>query len=186
MLFARRHVEPIAKRLRVGLWPRVSWRRSWNYSLLRLARLKASNAAIATGFAVGAFAACTPFLGLQIVIAIALAYALRGDTIAAIAGTFIANPLTMPVIYGGSFQLGCWLLGTEAGLQSALNREMGLGADIGALWEPVLKPMIAGSIPIGIICAAVCFDVVLSAMIKLRAKRGAKMMTIKQTKAATA
>jgi uncharacterized protein len=181
MLFARRHAEPIATRICVGLWPRVSWRRSWGYSLLRLARLKASDTMIATGFAAGVFAACLPFLGLQIIIAIALAFALRGDTIAAVAGTFIANPLTMPLLYGGSFHLGCWMLGTEAVLQAQLNKEMGLGADIAALWEPVLKPMIAGAIPIGIICAAGSFDIVRSAMGRLRAQRKSSAVRSKMT-----
>jgi uncharacterized protein len=171
MLFARRHAENFAMRARIALWPRRSWRRSWQFALLRLSRLKASNEAIAAGFAAGAFAAITPLLGLQIAIAMGLAWVLRVNVASALAGTFVANPLTMPVIYGATFKLGCVLLDHDPATQAALNRLSITSGEIAALWHPVIKPMLAGSIPLGILVAGVSFEIVRVAMFNLRAKR---------------
>jgi uncharacterized protein len=173
MLFARRQSETLLIRTRVALWPRRSWKRSTGYVMGRLARLKATPEHVACGFAAGVFAATTPLLGLQIVLALALAFVLRVHATAAVFGTFAANPLTMPFLYGGSFQLGCLMLGTDPAMQAAMNREAGLAAD--GLIGPVLLPMLLGSIPLGLFLAALSFEIVRNAMVKLRARRGSPL-----------
>jgi uncharacterized protein len=77
----------------------------------------------------------------------------------------------MPVLYGASFQLGCILLGTDSATQTALNRHTSITSDMASLWEPVVKPMLAGSIPLGIVLAAISFEVVRNAMTSLRERR---------------
>jgi uncharacterized protein (DUF2062 family) len=105
MLFRRRKKATQWERFKVWLWPRVSWRRSVLYFVKRTLRLSGSPHAIALGCAVGAFAAFTPFLGLHIVIAVVIAWLLRGNLIAGAVGTFIGNPLSFPFIWAGTYEV---------------------------------------------------------------------------------
>jgi uncharacterized protein (DUF2062 family) len=79
---------------------------------------------IALGLAIGMFVALTPTIGLQMVIALAVAAALRANKAACIPVVWITNPFTAVPIY--SF---CWLLGAkalstngEANLQAVIER----------------------------------------------------------------
>jgi uncharacterized protein (DUF2062 family) len=57
------------------------------------------------------FTGCLPFFGLQIVLGVALAAAIRGNRILAAAGTWISNPLTTLPICWLNYQLGALLIG---------------------------------------------------------------------------
>ena len=65
----------------------------------------------ARGLAAGVFTGCLPFFGLQIVLGVALAAAIRGNRILAAAGTWISNPLTTLPICWLNYQLGVLLIG---------------------------------------------------------------------------
>ncbi len=88
MLFKRRQLPSFAERVRLWLWPRRSWSRSLRYVLYRIVRLRANPHSLALGCAAGVFAACTPLIGGQIVLAAMLALALRANVAAAILATF--------------------------------------------------------------------------------------------------
>jgi len=154
MLFRRRDRPAEWERLRVWLWPRVSWRRSGLYFLKRTARLAGSPHAIAIGAAAGAAVSCTPFLGLHFVLAVVVAWSLRGSLVASAIGTFVGNPLTFPLMWGASYEIGQLMLGDRA------ERPQGVAPDLLAKpWEqlwPVLEPMALGSLPLGLMigCAA--------------------------------
>src|SRR5687767_1644493 len=111
MLFRRRESESILERMRVSLWPRRSWSRSSRYVVYRLRRLAASPHAVALGFAIGVFAAITPFLGLHMIMASLLAWAIGGSIVAAILGTFAGNPLTYPIFWYMTYEVGNLMLG---------------------------------------------------------------------------
>ena len=111
MLLGRRSTEPWAARVRVVLWPRESWRRSLRYQSLRLIRLHRNPHTVALGLAVGAFVAVLPVIGIQMLMAVAIAWLLRGSAAAALAGTFVANPLTYPGLWFASYEMGCMILG---------------------------------------------------------------------------
>jgi uncharacterized protein (DUF2062 family) len=147
MLFKRRDRPGEWDRLRVWLWPRVSWRRSGLYFLKRTARLAGSPHAIAMGAAAGAAVSCTPFLGLHFVLAVVVAWALRGSLVASAIGTFFGNPVTFPLMWGASYEIGQLMLGDRAEPQ-------GVAPDLLARpWEqlwPVLQPMALGSLPLGL------------------------------------
>ena len=84
MLFRRRESESWWERLRVHLWPRRSWSRSGRYVVYRLRRLSASPHAIALGFAAGAFAAATPYIGTHLMMGALVAWAVGGSVVASV------------------------------------------------------------------------------------------------------
>ncbi|MBD2580324.1 DUF2062 domain-containing protein [Oscillatoria sp. FACHB-1406] len=87
------------------------WRRHWRYYYYRLLRLQGTPDAIARGVACGVFAGSFPWLGLQIVIAVVLATATRGNKIAAAAATWVSNPFTYVPIFAFNFKVGQWITG---------------------------------------------------------------------------
>ena len=114
MLFRRREAESVLERMRVHLWPRRSWSRSSRYIVYRLRRLCDTPHAVALGFAVGVFTAVTPFLGTHMAMAALLAWVIGGSVVAALLGTFIGNPLTYPVFWYSTYEVGDLMLGGAA------------------------------------------------------------------------
>lgn len=170
MLFKRRTPQTFAERARTWLWPRRSWTRSLRYFMHRLERLQASPHQVALGCSAGVFVSITPLLGTQMLLAALLAFAIRANIPAALIGTFFGNPLSWPLIWGGTYLAGCYMLGVEnvltfSGLEYYLMRFV----DALATWSPdvidhaitlvwpVLKPMLAGSLPLGLIVATVIY-----------------------------
>jgi uncharacterized protein (DUF2062 family) len=51
-------------------------------------------------------------------VAVALAFLVRGSKSAAVLGTWLSNPLTIPVVYYANYKLGCLLLGYQKTLDS--------------------------------------------------------------------
>jgi uncharacterized protein (DUF2062 family) len=90
---------------------RMSWRRRWRYFYLKFFNLRGKPRAIALGWAIGVFAGCFPLFGLQMMFAIILATLFKGHRLAAIAGTWISNPITYVPIFVFNFKLGKFLLG---------------------------------------------------------------------------
>lgn len=169
MLFRRREPEGMWARFRTALWPRRSFGRSVQYFVKRVLRLTASPHAIAAGVAAGIFASWMPFLGFHFVIAAALAFLLAGNLVASAIGTGIGNPITFPFIWAITHKLGTTLLG---GRHQHPDREINLMehfrhtdfwqfGDVWdlflRLWQPFLKPMLIGGIPLGILCAAIFY-----------------------------
>jgi uncharacterized protein len=162
MLFRRRNPAGFLERLRVGLWPRRSFRRSARYVLLRLKRLRSSPHRIAVGAAAGVFAIFTPFLGLQLILAGIISVAMRGSVLASLLSSFAGNPLTYPVIWFATFNLGEALLGAQTSLHIVdLQSKAGslrdavlalspdrIGVALEAFW-PLFKPMVIGALPLG-------------------------------------
>ncbi|VVT08330.1 DUF2062 domain-containing protein [Hoeflea alexandrii] len=153
MLFRRRRPEGFFDRLRTALWPRRSFGRSFQYFIKRVLRLTATPHAIAAGVAAGVFASWTPLLGFHFILAFALSYVLAGNMVAAALGTAFGNPLSFPFIWALTLKVGNMLIGVETGVhQKHVNLEALLRhLDVGQLWEPVLKPMLIGAIPPGVI-----------------------------------
>ena len=93
---------------------RRSWfKRRFRLIYLKFLRLRGKPEVVAKGLAIGVFAGCFPFLGLQSLIGIFLATLLRGSKVAAIAATWISNPLTYVPFFVFNYKLGKFLLGTK-------------------------------------------------------------------------
>ncbi len=114
MVFKRRTKPPILRRLREAVLPRRGWRRGLEYLGHRVRRLPDTPHRIALGFACGVFASFTPLFGLHLVAAAVLARALRSNIVAALIGTLVGNPATIPFIAGMSLWLGRKILGHGA------------------------------------------------------------------------
>ena len=152
MLFRRRKPADILDRMRTMLWPRRSFWRSAQYFIKRVLRLTATPHAIAAGVAAGVFASFLPFIGFHFLLAAGVAWLLAGNLIASALGTAIGNPITFPLIWASSYKLGCAILGANA---THGNSPIQLGRlwerlEFNQLWEPLLKPMTVGGIPIGL------------------------------------
>lgn len=188
--------------LREWIWPKAGWWRWGLYLWRRIWRLTDSPHTVAIGFAVGAFASFTPFLGLHFVIAFLAAWLLRGSMLAAAFGTAVGNPLTFPLIWFGTFNTGKLILHGEAGgrsvdLSSMVERvwhEIHVGAThvIGILpapdpaldagitnawlevFWPVIKPMTVGALVLGPIAGAVLYFPVRLGVEAYQARRRAR------------
>lgn len=172
MLFDRRMPPTLSERLRVMVWPRNSWERSLRYIMLRLLRIRATPHQLALGFALGVFASITPLVGLQMAVAGLLAIVLRASFTAAMLGTFFGNPVVWAIIWPATFATGSYMLGVPGGLDqtqllahfdelwrsvSSISLDM-FGAAFALLW-PIVKPMLIGSLPVGVAIAAVFYIV---------------------------
>lgn len=163
MLFRRKNPAGWGETLRIWLWPRRSWARSAKYVIKRVLRLTASPHAISAGVAAGVFASFTPFLGLHFLIAFAVAYVIAGNFLSAAMGTFFGNPLTFPFIWASTYKLGSFILSGEHVAGSKPELDTLASADFfhlgmeGAwqlflgIWHPVIKPMLIGAVPIGVV-----------------------------------
>ena len=82
----------------------------WQEFVRQLQELRGRPRELSLGIAIGVFVGITPTIPLHTVLAIALAAALRGSKLAAALGVWVANPLTIPIFYYGSYQLGRFVL----------------------------------------------------------------------------
>ena len=83
----------------------------WREFVRKLQELRGRPRELSLGLAIGVFVGITPTIPLHTVLAVALAAALRGSKLAAALGVWVANPLTIPVFYYGSYRLGTFVLG---------------------------------------------------------------------------
>jgi uncharacterized protein (DUF2062 family) len=159
MLFRRREAESFLEKIRVHLWPRRSWSRSSRYVVYRLRRLSDTPHAVALGFAAGVFVAVTPFIGTHMVMAVLLAWVIGGSIVAALLGTFIGNPLTYPLFWYSTYEVGSLMLGGAAE-KPPIDLSGGIfQSSLDQLW-PLLKPMTLGSVPVGLALAALSYVLV--------------------------
>ena len=86
-----------------GLAPYLANPKLWHWS----------RRGVAMGVAIGLFIGFLIPIA-QILLAAAAAVVLRANVPIAAAGTLVTNPLTVPAIYYGAYQLGAWATGTSA------------------------------------------------------------------------
>lgn len=184
MLFDRRMPPSLSEQLRVVVWPRVSWERSLRYIVLRLMRIRATPHQLALGFAVGVFASITPLVGLQMAVAGLIAIALRASFTAAMLGTFFGNPVVWAAIWPATYATGTYILGGSGGLafgqlelQFALLwdsiRQVSpeMFANVWAILWPILKPMLVGSLPVGVAISGVFYFMIWRAAESYQSRR---------------
>ena len=115
-MFKRRTPQSWAAWSRGLVYPRGGFRRSGLYLWHRLRRLRDPPHRIARGVFAGTFVNFPPIFGFQIIAAVGLAWAMRGNILAAVLATLLSNPLTTPLIALVSLNLGHWMLGTPGGI----------------------------------------------------------------------
>jgi uncharacterized protein (DUF2062 family) len=145
------------------VWPRRGFRKAWSYRMLRLSRLRTGPHQLSLGFAAGAFASFTPFIGFHFLLAALLAMVIRGNVLASLAGTVVGNPVTFPLIWLATYQLGSVITGPAQGVvpEPAASGEALAAAmawyDYGLSFKDTLWPMVVGAVPLGLAAAAVCY-----------------------------
>lgn len=178
MLFRRRKKAGWPDRLREFFWPRKGFTRPARYLAKRILRLSASPHAVAAGVAAGTFSAFTPLIGFHAILALALAYLMAGNLLAAALATTLANPLTIPLIALATFRVGEALLGiqsAEAVTAAELFHRLE-HLQFTELWQPVLKPMLAGAGLLGIAAALLAYGITRFAVRSFKARRHARLL----------
>ena len=177
MLFRRREPPTRAERLRVALWPRESWSRSLKYFGKRVLRLSASPHAIAVGFACGVLVSWTPFVGFHFLMSAFIAFFLGGNLVASAIGTIVGNPFTFPLMWWSAFRLGHWMLGMKPHMGKLPPGHESL---VHATWAeilPVLRPMLVGAVPLGIVSGVIAYFIVRAAVTAYQNARRRRLET---------
>jgi len=126
---------------------------------------------VALGMAIGVFISVTPTIPFHTVIALALAFILRGSKAAAAIGVWFSNPITIPLFYKGSYDLGVSILGNSAPFSTeyeSILELLKLGAD-------VTIAMITGGVILGILPAIAAYFITRRIFIKLRLQKKSKI-----------
>ena len=181
VMFAAKEKPSIGRKLREFCWPSIGVRRAWAYRMHRLARLDVSPHTLAIGFAAGAFASFTPFMGLHFLLAALAAFVVRGNLIASAVGTVVGNPVTFPLIWIASYNVGAAMLGISTRDEVTITTDESIGlftdgpvAFATMLWksvEPIIWPMVLGGLPLGLICGTICYFVVYGTLSRFKARR---------------
>ena len=180
MLFRRKKPAAFWEKMRITFFPRHSYGRSIKYLQKRILRLNATPHAIAAGLAAGVFVSFTPFIGVHFFLAFVIAYVVAGNMLAAAAGTFIGNPLTFPIIWSASLEIGKVILKgrfddlDDIEISHVEPKEFSY-LDIVNIWDPLIKPMLVGGIPLGLLAAIPIYILARWSIIKYRAARSAKI-----------
>jgi hypothetical protein len=143
---------------------------------LRLIRLRGNPQAIATGLASGVFVGFFPFLGLQTVIAIVLATIFRGSKVAAVAATWVSNPLTYVPIFVFNYKVGQSLLGVEA--KAILASDFESLAALKEMGSTFVATLLTGCFVVGAIAAVITYFYSLAILARMSDHRHHKKSTI--------
>lgn len=130
------------------LWPKMGWERLVSYYKHRVGRLQGTPYMVAAGFASGVAVSFTPLMGFHFIIAILLAFAVRGSLLAAMFGTAVGNPWTFPLIWLLIYKIGHFIIGENPeiiGSAAGLSLRHIRDAPAEFFW-----PALVGSIPCAI------------------------------------
>lgn len=129
--------------------------------LRRIARGHSTTHEIALGAAIGIFIGMTPTIGLQMVIAAAIATLLGANRLSAILPVWISNPATMVWLYGSTYTIGRAIVGGPTlreflGEFKKVHQSEGLFAAMQEMFNvgmSIQLPLWLGSILAGTVCA---------------------------------
>ena len=156
---------------------RMTFGRAMRYQLLKFVRIRATPHAIGIGVATGIFSAFLPLVGVHMALAAALAWMFGGNMIAAVASTLlVGNPITYPFVWAAAWETGQMILGSKAKSMGTIHlHELVHKLSLGELWAPILKPLLIGSIPLGLAGGLVGYFVMVQAVTIVRARRQARL-----------
>ncbi|MEE4264178.1 MAG: DUF2062 domain-containing protein [Desulfobacteraceae bacterium] len=129
---------------------------------------------VAMGMAVGIFVSATPTIPFQTMIAVPLAFLLRGSKAAAAIGVWLSNPLTFPFFYLASYKTGAFLFGISnvpsiAGQTRPDLLKLGFDTTLAAL---------AGGIIIGSILAIGAYFITRKIVTKIRKREKKSLVSL--------
>lgn len=160
-----------------------------------LARSRSSSHSIALGAALGFFLGMAPIMGIQMIVAVAIATLINANRISAVLPVWITNPVSFVPVYGFNYWLGHIILGRGlsldeylAVLENAKNAGVELAKTQGffaGLWETVVDGSLAlvasgweafgvflfGCTLSGLICAVIAYPLTYYVIERLRKLR---------------
>lgn len=139
------------------MWRRVPVVRQAKLNLVRFARIKDRPHLFAGGSAIGIFVGMTPTMGLQMPIAVFIAFLLKQNKLAAALCVWITNPLSAPFIYALEYEVGRLLMGFE---RASFPTEMTFAA-FGEIGWQVIVPLWLGGMLFAIVCTPLAYIVAL-------------------------
>lgn len=135
--------------------------------IIRFKQLNGDPHYVALGMAIGVFISVTPTIPFHTAIALALAFILRASKTAAAIGVWFSNPVTIPLFYMGSYDVGMSILGNSAPFNveyESILELLKLGAD-------VTIAMITGGVILGILPAIAAYFITRRIFIKIRLRK---------------
>lgn len=171
--------------------------RAMRYQWHRLRRLPDPPQRIARGVFAGTFVNFPPIFGFQMPAAALLAYALRGNILAAVLATLLSNPVTTPIIAIVSLHLGHWMLGSPdaISLTATFAAFAAAGADLWynlnavftaktahwdgliLFWQRIYLPYLVGSILPGLVTSTLLAWLTIPIVTAYQALRKRRMQT---------
>ncbi|MCX7021257.1 MAG: DUF2062 domain-containing protein [bacterium] len=130
---------------------------------------------VALGLALGAAISLTPLIGLHAVLAVLLASITPSNRLAAILGTQLGNPFTLPFFFWLEYKIGSWITGVQVttslsfsqiGLEGAARRMVQLFGE--AAW-PYSVGMVVLAVLVGL--AVYGLTVLTARVLHLRMRR---------------
>jgi uncharacterized protein (DUF2062 family) len=136
----------------------------------RIKNLEGDPHYVAMGLAIGVFIGITPTIPFHTVLAVGLAFILRGSKAAAALGVWFSNPITAPIFYWGSYKVGLYLLGNPAPFDvkyESILELLHLGMD-------VTFAMIAGGVILGVLPGIASYFITRKIITTIRLRRALK------------
>jgi uncharacterized protein (DUF2062 family) len=130
---------------------------------------------VALALAVGVFISCTPFWGLQTVLALAVATIFRLNRAVTVTGAWLNLPWFAPLVYGFALRIGALVLPELHGVDAAELVElmqMSSPADLIELVRNLSLALLIGTVAVGAVAGAVTY---VAAFVFLRRRRAARM-----------
>lgn len=146
-------------------------RRHFKELLKRALKSNDSPKKVALGMGIGVLMAFSPLAGTQTISALGLSFVFKANKFSALAGTFFANPFTMPIFYFLELKLGKAILGYSLDLPSDIVNDidglLSLGSD-------VMLSLAVGFLIVGTAAAVFAYLVTLRSVFAFRNVRDGK------------
>lgn len=166
---------------------RKPWYRRWWHVMVKtvrgVIRMEDTPYRVAMGCACGLFSSVLPIFG-QMVVGMILSRLCRANVVASMPWTWLSNPATTFPIWYGCYVVGAAVMGeqpvTIATVQALASRveHDGMMATLsagGAMMTQLVVPLILGTLLVGLALGAVGYLVVKPVVIRIQARRAAKI-----------
>lgn len=153
---------------------RTIFNKAWQFlkqGYRRLVRIEGDPRNIAQGFALGLLVGMTPTMGLQMPIAVLFAIALRINKISSLAGVWITNPVSAPVIYPINFLVGVKLFNIDISTDQVVDFSLKSLNSLLRETPDIFLAATLGGMVLGIPIAVGGYYFVLSAVTRYRAHK---------------
>lgn len=149
----------------------LQWAKDW---LVWVAELDETNHQIALGLAVGIFVGFLPIMGIQMSVAVPIAFFLRCNKLLAAAGVWITNPATFIPLYYFNYRFGLWVWDAQPKPWEAFSdlfRHFSFDRLLKESWD-FLAPLWLGSFVLGVIGSICTYGAMLFLVRYIRRRRG--------------